>query len=87
MPYRTSIERLAMLDLIEAALEAKFGAEGRKLIPAIDELNDADKYLALTRVITTADTLDEVRQACAEASAPAPRRKKGGNGKRGSPRT
>ena len=84
MPYVTSIERSGMRKLIEDGLRTKFGEEAMELMEAISELNDAEKYLALNRTIITATTLDEVRRACAKASAPAPRRKKGGNRKRGS---
>ena len=72
MPYVTSYERHGMLKLMQAQLEAKFGAEGVKLIPDIQQLNDADKYQALGRVILTATTVDEIRRACAEAAAPRP---------------
>jgi len=84
MPFVTSIERQGMLRVIEGVLRGKFGEEGVQLMPAIRELNDAEKYDTVGQVIATAATLDEVRGACAEAAAPAPRRKKGSNGKRGS---
>src|SRR5262249_38277210 len=87
MRYVTSIERVAMLEMMEDLLRRRFGEEGARLVPAIQELNDAEKYLALNRVIATADTLDEVRRACAEAAAPAPQRRRGSNGRRGQPRT
>jgi hypothetical protein len=87
MPYITGIGRTAMLSMLEDLLRDKFGDEGVKLMPAIQALNDGEKYMALNRAIAAATTLDEVRRACAPASAPAPRVKKGGNGKRGRPRT
>jgi hypothetical protein len=87
VPYVTSFERLAMLDLIEDALRVKFGEAGAALAEKIGDLNDADKFRAIHKAIVKADTLDEVRRAYAEAAAPAPRRKKGGNGRRGSPKT
>jgi hypothetical protein len=80
MPYITGIGRTAMLRMLESLLRDKFGDEGVQLIPAIEELNDGEKYLALNCAIAAATTLDEVRQACAAASAPARRAKKGGNG-------
>jgi hypothetical protein len=86
MPFVTSIERYGMLRMLEATLRTKFGEEGAALIPTIHELNDAEKYLALNPVIINATTLDEVRRACAKLAAPARRRKKDGNGKRGSPK-
>jgi hypothetical protein len=84
MPFVTGFERRGMLRLIEDTLLAKFGEEARELLPAIGELNDAERYLALSRTVATVATLDEVRRACAQLAAPATRRKKGGNGKRGS---
>jgi hypothetical protein len=87
MPFVTSIERRGMLKLIAASLRVKFGEEGAALVPAVAELNDAEKYEALNRVIVTATSIDEVRRACAEAAAPPPRRKRSGHGKRGSPST
>jgi hypothetical protein len=83
MPYVTSIERSGMLKMLEVSLRTRFGDEGAQLIAAIEELDDAEKFLALNRVIINAETLDEVRRACAKAG----RRKKDGNGKRGSGKT
>jgi hypothetical protein len=77
MPFYDMWQRRGMLRMIENALRAKFGEEGVKLVPTIAELMDGEKYLALIGVIATATSLDEVRQACAEAGAPVPRRKKG----------
>jgi hypothetical protein len=84
MPFYDMWQRRAMLQMLEESLRAKFGEEGAELIPTLRELNDAEKYIALSGSIATATSLAEVRQACAEAAAPATRRKKGGNGKRGS---
>jgi hypothetical protein len=87
VPYVTTIERRGMLKLISNLLRARFGEEGARLIPAIEELDDAEKYEALHLVIATATTLDEVQRAYAKAAAPAPRRKRGGNGRKRVPRT
>ncbi len=87
MPYVNSIAREGMLHSLGTALRTRFGEEGVKLIPAISELDDAEKYDALHRVIIQAETLDEVRQECAKAGAPVKRPRKGGNGKRGSSKT
>jgi hypothetical protein len=84
MPYVTSFERNGMLKILEDGLRTKFGEEAMELMEAISDLNDAEKYLALNRTIITATTLDEVRRACAKASAPTPRRKKSGPRQRGS---
>jgi hypothetical protein len=83
VPYVTTFEKFGMLQVIEHSLRTKFGEEGAALLPAIEDLDDAEKYLAIQGVIIQANNLDEVRRACAKAAAPPPRRKKGGNGKRG----
>jgi hypothetical protein len=75
MPYVTGIERLGMLRVLEHLLNSKFGEKGANLMPAIEELNDAEKYLALSRAILTTSTLDEVRQAIAQVSRPRSRRR------------
>ena len=72
MPFVTGFERRGMLRAIEASLRAKFGEEGAGLVPAIKELNDAEKYVALIEAIATATTLADVRQAYADAAAPPP---------------
>ncbi len=87
MPYVTSFGRLAMLDLIEAQLRAKFGEEGVTLLPEISTMDDAEKYKAIGETIATVASLDEVRRACAAAVGPLPRGKKGSNAKRGRSRT
>ena len=84
MPFVTGFERRGMLRLLEDTLRTKFGEDALELVPAIKELNDAEKYLALNRIIITATTLDEVRRACAKAAT---RRKKHRNGNHGSSRT
>jgi hypothetical protein len=84
MPYVTSIERNGMRKLIEDTLRTKFGAEATELFPTIEEIDDAEKYLALNRTIVTAATLDEVRRACSRAAA-AVRRKRRNSGAGGSP--
>jgi hypothetical protein len=87
MPFVDSIERRGMLKVIANALRTRFGNEGSELAPAVAELDNADKYLALHETIMTAATLDEVRQAVAKAAGPARRPKKGGNGKHGASKT
>jgi hypothetical protein len=84
MTFLTGFERRWIRRVLEDTLLTKFGEEARELLPAIGELKDLEKYTALSRTIATATTLDEVRRACARLAAPPARRKKGGNGKRGS---
>jgi hypothetical protein len=77
MPLDTGIQRIGMVRMLERLLRIKFGEEGVALMPEITELNKADKYLAMQKVIVNATGVDEVRRACAElAKPPAPRRKK-----------
>jgi hypothetical protein len=76
VPFVTSFERRGMLRVIEDLLRAKFDEQGVQLIPAIRQLNDAEKYLALSRAIAAATTLEEVRQAYAQVAAPRSRRKR-----------
>ena len=45
------------------------------------------RFLPNTQNISTANSLDEVRKACAKATAAARRQRKAGNGKRGSSKT
>ncbi len=74
MPFVTTPERFGirkgMLLTIEDALRVKFGEEGLQLLPAISDLKNADKYLAMHNSILKAATLEEVRRACATAAAP-----------------
>jgi hypothetical protein len=85
MPFVTSIEREGMARVMENQLRTKFGEEGAAMVPAIRELNDAEKYLVLSQVIATATTFDEVRRAYAKVAAPRSRRKrkKSANGRSG----
>jgi hypothetical protein len=85
MPFVDSFERRGMFKALAAALETKFGEEGAALVPAIRELNDAEKYMTLNRVIATATTFEEVRRAYAKMAAPRSRRKrkKSANGRSG----
>jgi hypothetical protein len=77
MPYVTTVERIGMRRMLERTLQTKFGEEGAALMPAITELNDADKFLLLQETIVKAATVDEIRRACAElGKPPAPPRKK-----------
>jgi hypothetical protein len=81
MPYVTSIERNAMFKVIVEILREKFGEEANDLALAIREINDAEKYLALSRTVSNATTLDQVRRAYRKMIAPP--RKRNGKGRRG----
>jgi hypothetical protein len=69
MRYLSSIERLArneglregLLEGIELGLDVKFGQRGRRLLPRISALDDVATLRALSRVLKSATTLEEVR--------------------------
>jgi hypothetical protein len=86
MPFITTPERIGIkkyvLPVMERLLEARFGEEGKKLMPEIAALNDPAKYLAIGDTVGTATTLEEVRAACAKLAAPASTPKKGKSGKK-----
>jgi hypothetical protein len=86
MPFVTTPERFGirkgMLMAVEHALRIKFGEEGLQLLPAISDLDHADKILALHETICKAATLDEVRRACAPVAAPPEPHKKKARRKR-----
>jgi hypothetical protein len=83
MPFVTTPERVSirkgMRRAIEVALRAKFGEEGVGLMSEVNVIYDDEKLLALQQSIVTADSLEEVRRACAEAVAPTPPPKKKGS--------
>jgi len=66
MPYITSIERLArcegMCMGIESMLKWRFGAEGLKLMPEINELYEGEKLEAILKALETVATPDELRR-------------------------
>jgi hypothetical protein len=64
MPYVTSIERLArregMREGIESLLRARFGEEGLKCMPDLDEIHEEEQLRAILKALETAASLDEV---------------------------
>jgi hypothetical protein len=87
MPFITTPERIGIkkgiLQAIETALRVRFGEGSLRLMPQIQGLDYAEQMTALLETILKADSLEEVRRACAELAAPAPApRKKTARGKR-----
>jgi hypothetical protein len=66
MPYVTSIERLARAEGIrwgiESVLKIRFGAEGLKLMPEINQIYEDDKLADILKALETAASPDEVRR-------------------------
>ncbi len=66
MPYVTSIERverrMGMREGIEGLLQLRFGEEGLKLMPEINEIHEEETLRAIIKALATAATLDEVRR-------------------------
>lgn len=63
MPFMSYLEQRDLCRIIKALLEAKFGEEALQFMPQLKSVKDLDKYEALTRLLGTATTLEEVRQA------------------------
>jgi hypothetical protein len=66
MPYVTSVERFALRkgqrQGIESLLKVRFGDEGLKLMPEIQEIHDEEILQAVLKALETASSLDEVRR-------------------------
>jgi hypothetical protein len=66
MPYITSIERLGirrgMCEGIEAQLQVRFGDEGLKLMPEIQEIHEEETLRAILQALKTATSLEDVRR-------------------------
>jgi hypothetical protein len=68
MPFITSVERVGirkgMRMGIEAMLKVRFGEEGLKLMPEIQEIHEQERLEAILKALETATDLDEVRRMC-----------------------
>jgi hypothetical protein len=66
MPFMTSIERLARTEELVAAiqvlLDVKFGAEGLRFLPEIEESMDLEKLRAIRDAIKTVSTVEELQR-------------------------
>lgn len=65
MPYVTSIERLCeargLRKGIEAILRVRFGDDGLRLMPEINEIHDEEQLAAILKALESAKSPDEVR--------------------------
>ena len=65
MPYVTSFERIArregLREGIEAALTIRFGDEGLKLMPEMQEVHSLAQLQAILRALTKGVSLEEIR--------------------------
>ncbi len=65
MPYVTSIERLARREGLRAGIESvlriRFGEEGLKLMPELEQVHEEATLLAVLRALETANSPDDVR--------------------------
>ena len=66
MPFITTPERLAMCrgmcKSIQTVLGTRFGAEGLKLMPKINEICDEDDLQAIQLALITAVEVEEIRR-------------------------
>ncbi len=66
MPYITSIQRVGrregMREGIEALLQVRFGDEGLKLMPQIQEIHEEETLRAILHALKTTTSLEEVRR-------------------------
>jgi hypothetical protein len=69
MPFVTTPERVGrragMRIGIRSLLKVKFGDEGLKLMPEIENIHYDDQLVAILQALETAKTPDEVRRLCA----------------------
>ena len=74
MPYMTSFERLARTEElragIELGLELKFGTDGLKLMPEINEITEVEELRSIREAIKTASSPDAVRRVWAPKRKP-----------------
>jgi hypothetical protein len=72
MPYVTSIERfgrcMGLRKGIETALRIRFGEEGLRLMPEIQEIHEEEKLEAILKALETAASPDEVRRLWSTAA-------------------
>jgi hypothetical protein len=73
MPFITSVERVGLargLRLgIESLLKVRFGDEGLRLMPEIEQIHEEEKLQAIRKALETPASLDEVRRLWAPPTA------------------
>jgi hypothetical protein len=72
MPYVSSIERLGLArglrEGIESYLRGRFGDDGLKLMPEIEEIYDEAQLRAILKALATGAGLGQVRRMLAPAA-------------------
>jgi hypothetical protein len=58
----TKGERIGLLEGIALALDAKFGASGRKLVKKVRSLSSVDELRNFARILKSAKNVDELRR-------------------------
>jgi hypothetical protein len=66
MPFITTPERVGrrdgMREGISALLEMRFGADGLKLMPEIEEVHEEEKLVAIMQAIKTIESSEDLRR-------------------------
>lgn len=62
MPYVTSIERIGRREGIHALLKLRFGDDGLKLMPEIEDIHEEDTLREIINSISTVQTPEDVRR-------------------------
>ncbi len=73
MPYVVSIERVTRCEIlrkgIKVALKVKFGEEGIKLMPEIEDIHESDQLESILEALETAASPEELRRLWAPPPA------------------
>jgi hypothetical protein len=72
MPFITTPERVGrragMRVGIKTMLQFRFGEEGLKLMPDVEEVHEEERLLTILNVLNSPASIDEVRRLCTPSS-------------------